>query len=420
MSFYNSGIKTHLIDPVFNRDNFQSEFRLNDNTVYLSNWRLANVGIKATAGGKFNALVGTYGVIKSIHLYDDNQLLDQILEAQIWQAFLGYNQNNNNERDLNRYLARNGMGFTFDHNKQIDVYLPTFGPNVNGPRNSTDPSPSGWLNLKTLFPFLDSSMYVPSNVFTRLRLVVQYDKDIYLGTSVPDKTTEPLLIVDELVNDSVKSNVMKNYKGVTYDCIEHDRVVLDAIPGNDTEQERTFNVNGFNNKTLHRLLIVNTPTQTPAPRADETAFSQVYGNLGSAAQHNEEIMVRVNGSNKLPRDGLTRPNQRLAMLTDTWGTCNAYPGSNVTWLYNSANTDANQANDNAGVVLNPLDRIGHLDYCGLMVNEYINELEVTFKRKSLTNNITKQQLLLNLFGQVRKSVVMKGGSGGQRYNVMYV
>lgn len=213
---------------------------------------------------------------------------------------------------------------------------------------------------------------------------------------------------------------MKNYKGVTYDCIEHDRVVLDAIPGNDTEQERTFNVNGFNNKTLHRLLIVNTPTQTPAPRADETAFSQVYGNLGSAAQHNEEIMVRVNGSNKLPRDGLTRPNQRLAMLTDTWGTCNAYPGSNVTWLYNSANTDANQENDNAGVVLNPLDRIGHLDYCGLMVNEYINELEVTFKRKSLTNDITKQQLLLNLFGQVRKSVVMKGGSGGQRYNVMYV
>ena len=92
----------------------------------------------------------------------------------------------------------------------------------------------------------------------------------------------------------------------------------------------------------------------------------------------------------------------------------------MTWLYNSANTDANQENDNAGVVLNPLDRIGHLDYCGLMVNEYINELEVTFKRKSLTNDITKQQLLLNLFGQVRKSVVMKGGSGGQRYNVMYV
>jgi len=417
MSFYNSNIKTHLVDPIYNSANFQTEFRLRPDTVYLTNMRIANIGVKGTNGATYNALTGAAGVIKSIRLYDGNQLLDQILSAKEWIAFSGFRHNNNNERDMEKFLQHSNMGFTFD-GSQIVPYMTPRTINANDPQSVSAPTNVGWLNLKKLLPFLDAGMYLPSNVYQNLRLVIEYDSNMFVGFgNAVNGTTEPLLIVDELSNESAQASVKKNYKGVSYSCIEHDRVVLPAIAAASTAQSQTFNINGFNNKFLDRLLIINTPTSaTPASEADNAVFSKDYANLGSVAQLDEKQQIRVNGANKLPRDGITRPNQRLAYLTDTWGTCNSYVGSNQLWLYGSSLTAAEQSVAAAGIVKNPLSRLGNLSYTGLMVNEFINELEIEYSRKSgVSTAIQNQQLILNLFGQVRKQVVMQQGG----YNVVY-
>jgi len=79
MTFYTSGLKTVLIDPIFDRANFGSEFRLHPDTVYLPQFRLLNVGVTtATDNIEYNSLTGSYGLIRSIELLDGNQLIDKV------------------------------------------------------------------------------------------------------------------------------------------------------------------------------------------------------------------------------------------------------------------------------------------------------------------------------------------------------
>ena len=49
MSIYSSEITTRLIDPVFDKSNFRSEYRLMNDTVYLASLRLLNVGLSSSA-----------------------------------------------------------------------------------------------------------------------------------------------------------------------------------------------------------------------------------------------------------------------------------------------------------------------------------------------------------------------------------
>lgn len=45
MSLYNSTVKTRIIDPVFDRSNFRTEYRLGGtDALYLSNMRLLDMG----------------------------------------------------------------------------------------------------------------------------------------------------------------------------------------------------------------------------------------------------------------------------------------------------------------------------------------------------------------------------------------
>ncbi len=66
---YNSSITTRLIDPVFDKEKFRSEFRLQPDTAYLTNLRLLSVGVKSTPAQALNPLTGSQGCIKSIQLY---------------------------------------------------------------------------------------------------------------------------------------------------------------------------------------------------------------------------------------------------------------------------------------------------------------------------------------------------------------
>ena len=435
MAFYNGGLSTHLIDPVFNRENFQSEFRLNPNTVYLSNMRLANVGCTVKTGetGPYNALTGAYGVIKSIQLYDDNTLLDQILELPIWMAFSNYNHPNERNRSVNDKLSQNGMGFGYlndgvkdatDTNVfnigSIQQFVASTAANVNDPQNGTTPTPTGWLDLQRLLPFLSSpgARYIPTTLFKNLRLVVQYDSTAAnitpSKTGSEPKSTEPFLIVDELMSSNVKDKVSRSKFQTQFNPIEHDRVTLPLGAGGAAVQQNTFTLHGFDNKYVGRFLMVNTPVG-----GQQADTGGAYGKLGSVAQVSQTVQIRVNGQNKLPSNGISKPNERLAYLNDTWGTCNTYTGANVSWLY--ALSTADDATQASGVfVKDPLVRVGQLDYFGMTVTEMINDLEIEYSRKTYDGGgatAYKQELNLNCFAQTRKAVLQDGKGS---YNVVYV
>ena len=79
-------------------------------------------------------------------------------------------------------------------------------------------------------------------------------------------------------------------------------------------------------------------------------------------------------------------------------------------------------NDQPNFVVEEL-RQRNQDYIGLMVQDHIQELQIQYARTALGNSSTtgsnlpqRQQLLLNVFGEVERAVVV--GAGGS-YNVVY-
>lgn len=435
MSFYTSGLKTHIIDPVHDSKNYQTEWRFKSDTAYLANLRLMNVGV--TVGGiladkTYNNLVGAASVIQSIHLYDGNQLLDQILEFPTWAGFSAYNQSNQTNEDMNQVLAKNKMGFVYGGSATFGDQKPkllTAYEGISFPTNALETlTQKAWISLKAILPMLDNSVYLPTKVFKNLRLVIQYntnkrqviaDNTAGTGDEPSFSTCEPILVADEITDPQKQASINSQYNGVNFLSIEHDRVYVPAI-GHDETKPETFVPGGFDNKTINRLLIVNTPTDVAGKPS-----AYWYNSLGSVAQYNQSIQVRVNGQNIFPKNGITRPNERLALLSDTWGTCNAHIGSNTV---NYSNVDAT-GNTNGPTM--DLNMVGTLDYFGCRIGQNILELQIDYTRTckitdpgtganglpndTVDDNRTLQQLYLNLFAEANKSIKVGGG----RYSVLY-
>lgn len=427
MSVYNQNILTRIIDPVFDRSNFRSEYRLNANSLYLSNFRLIGMGIKTSSTpNAYNPLLGAF-CMNSIQLFDGNKLLDQILSADIWQAFKNFNNSNDENNSINGNTSRSSYGFevstvpstgqvpyqTWDKGgtnlplvEDIKIASSLFDEYQNSTTNA-DPESASWLALKGLLPILTSSLYLPGGVFKNLRLVINWKNNTELkAISVNpaenfETFTETALIVDEIVDDNTKMMVTKDYKGVVFNAVEHDQVVVNAtVPaaGATSGQASRFLVNGFNNKTLEKLVVVQTPTN-PATYTD-TGFQVGAGIVGSFAQLDSTFQFRVNGQNKLPRSGYTKKNQRLAALVDSYGEVSLPTSCNFVYVPKARANLVPFADDGFTMSLQ-----GQLDWTAIEIREPVKELIVEYNRVGVHgNDILNQALRLNLFGEVTKAI----------------
>jgi hypothetical protein len=440
-----------MIKPVYDGKNIRSEFRLESNTAYLSNMRLMDIGITIAGGagnqGNYNALCGAYGVIKSIHLYDNNTLLDQQLESNLWSAWKQVNKTNQDNLNNNFLTCANDAGSVYIGN---DDFQTGIGSNISRggkfslPTNAVETNTArGWLNLKEVFPLLTALQYLDTEVFQRIRIVVHYHNAgvefMNSRHSVAGKlTTEPLLIVDEIVGDG-KAKVMGKFNGVNYTTIEHDRVRLNAVVPTATDpnrvQAQTFKIAGFNNKNVGRMLIVKSPIDAVFyvdPATDNGTNIAKGGKLQSVSGFKEIVQMRKNGNALLTGRGLESSAQRLAMVNDIWGQ------SSIPLFSNGLAYETNIADDTKlrSQLLQSSNRdIGTLDYIAFdLRGERCLDLQFDYQRsgvyvfnttpKDITGTddaITltskyNQALDLHFFAEVDKSIVLQGGG---KYQVVY-
>lgn len=417
MSVYNSNIQTRIIDPVFDRESFRTEFRLGGTSaLYLSNMRLLNMGIETVGDNNYVPLLGAW-CMKSIHIYDGNKLLDQILESSIYKAFQNYNNTNDKSMSVESQLDRTSWNFIVNNIQQglvgdrfnpEDIVINNFFDNTS----TLNPIDAGaWLSLKGLLPFLSSSLYVPTTVFKNLRVVIEWKNPNELKNAVIDRSdvehniTGTALVVDEVVAGEGRDLALKNYQGVVYRAVEVDSVHVNSqIPpaGTSKVQNNRFLVNGFNNKTVERMLVVQTPLdETSWVNGNTTVGSS---NVGSQAQLNNEFQFRVNGQNVLPRTGYTKKNQRLAALTDTYGECCMIPMGNFAYV-------PRLENFLEGAVDTLI--LSSTDYTAVEIRRPVKEMVVEYNRTNVEgadNGAINQALRLNIFGEVVKSIRVDNGN----------
>jgi len=424
MSYYTSNIKSWVISPVFDKSQIRSEFRLASNALFTSGLRLLNIGVIEsipTNGGpvRYNYLAGNGSHIKNMYLMDGKVVLDQVLNFQALEAFKRYNKPNSVNCDVNKIIHQNGLGFVYDRQVETpaippvpanpnatpptpaipgvpavsyDAMIKEFYPNApNAPTQSESTTPKGYLNLNEVFPILKSLLFLDTNLFSNLTVVIEYINTNVLTeqtNAVVNGTTQPILVADEVMDPVFAQKVAKEFKGVSWNTMELETVQLSAGTAG-TVQNLNWKLLGFNNKTLNRLLVQKAGF-------NGLNVSELYGALGSEAMINEKFQVIVNGSNLLPNDGITGPNMALDLLTSTFGNLNSIPCSNDAGFY-KANV----------LVENTVARLGHLSYYGVVVGSKIQNLQVSYSRTMRTNGATQygQPLQFNFFGEVSKSLV---------------
>lgn len=405
MSIYNASIKTLEIDPVFYLANNRAEFRLPTDSLYLTSLRLLNIGVTTTADtsvARYNFLTGSCSTIKNIYLYDGAVVLDQVLDFQNIESFKLYNKENEDNCDMGKVLLSNGLGFVYSltagsANAKVTEFYP-LAPNQ--PTISDATTPKSYLNLRQVFPILQQLSFIHTGFFKNLRIVVEYGMNIALAsgaTGTAKATTIPLLCADQVLNESVAQKWLSEFKEVSWNAMEVEKVLLNAGE-NGKKQEQYFKLNGFEQKTLGRLLMKKTGM---------SATSAKYGTNGSEAVVDERVQVRINGSNLLPEGGCDRPNYRLGLLADSFGNCNAIPCSNDTGCFAVSS-----------VVDDAPNRVGRLDYFGIVINKKVSDMQIEYSRLCRAGGSIQydQPLLLHFIGEVAKALV-KSPDG---YKILYL
>tara|TARA_R110000744_G_scaffold21242_1_gene55154 strand:+ start:3401 stop:4714 length:1314 start_codon:yes stop_codon:yes gene_type:complete len=437
MSLYSSeSIKTHILDPVYFRSNHQARFVLPANTNLISNFRLVNIGATVgTTATPYNGLGGCLGCIESIQLMDGNVLLDQLLQAPIYNAFNQVNNSNQAMKDMLPNTVRNKAGMFYGgqlNDSSTDNYPKLRVWDVSNTNINIDDitTKNGRVSLMQMLPFLQNQLLINTSVFKNLTLVVNFstNPDDYARTTNNEqfKTVQPQLIVDESQNTN---NPQTNFQ---YDIVEHDRFNVpsgaDKVNATNKSFRQTFTnkVSGFDNKLVKRMLLCKSPTLKSTYQST-VGVNNRYGPLGSKSFFKESLQVRLNGSNIYPASGIVSENSRLNHLNQVFGNLSLYPFANGSAYINAATDGDRTANIEEGNQI-----ISELDYYGVRINSEVSDLQIEFGREinwvtsSATDPASKtatdtasinQSFDMNCYAQLRRAITF---SNDGSYTVTYV
>ena len=209
-------------------------------------------------------------------------------------AFLNFQEtryNNSKNRSVNNELSQSAYGY------QNSVGgIRTGGGSIN---ISADPAttPSAFLQLSECLPLLEQMNAFDTQVFSNLRLVIEFETSPYRVISTADAITtiEPTLLVD-----IVRGN-MQTTQQASWLEIEHEQYNLagktnvgDTNPATVHPIKKTIRLMGYDNKSVERLLLVKQFDDVSKWGTGETVKNS------SLAIYGEEFQGRINGANLFP------------------------------------------------------------------------------------------------------------------------
>ena len=413
---YNGSVETEYIDPVSFVPNQRCAFELDGTKLsYGSNMRLLNIGVVSGTQQDYSAGLGAMSVIRSIRLMDARTELSSIRNVPQYLFFKNCNRTNATNKSEDSYLKRNQLGFEINSqdNKVSHIYSP-------GRADTTPETTSlGYLDLREVLPILNQLTILPTQIFKNLRIEIEFDgrqtSQILGDVSVGITVQRPILAVDVNSNPVVVEAAVSQVSAqpIMWQEIENDNFVMNAVDtsgfaNTDTAVQTAVNQSlGFKGKFVERLLI----TKQIQDKSKELSVNDVLGFgaiASSQAVLNEKVQINLNGNPILPGfQGMTRPNEILGMLSDEWGSINAYPGSNLYAWSSTPNLldDANTGGQQSFICVRLGARVAQLQ----------TSISRTNNRDANNKSATNDALNVNLYAEVSKMLnITKNG-----YRVVY-
>ena len=443
MAQYSTSLRTQYLNPRSHIKNRSTEFRLDANTVYQSNFRLLNVGLKkAGATGNYNPSSGVLSLIQNIRLMDGSRELSSLRQAPDYTAFKNITASNEKVSSIHDALHKSRAGLQLQDDGALHGYSTT---DDSIPQDNFDDSKSGYVDLSLFLPLLSNVASFDTSMFKNLRLVIEYSNLNHYGSKNKAdvlEVQEPVLCVDEIVGDkklaAMKSQAMKT---VVWSEIESDTMIIPfdqvATGGanvlNTKEQIVNAVINGFDNKYVSRVLVVKT-YQDKGFNYNTTNGALGRGNLVSLAMFKDSLQVRHKGSNIFNGDALSNMGYRQMLLEETFGQITVPPfgaaehiGDHKSSVGPVAGAGINVSGQLATIVENAVRTesrfIGQYDYIGFQIEDYVKQLQFNYSREcvqdtstgggSQKNNVAMQ---IMIYAEVRKQLSFANG----KYDVSYV
>lgn len=383
MSLSNN-IITHQLDPVlFNQQ--RCEFRL-DPKVWLSNWRLADLGINQTGGTyattnkernvRYASHLGAYALIDRIRLLNGAVEIAELRNVNQYLAFQNLQRTNANAFNVNRTLNKSSFALDIEGTtplmdlkkyEEMDTVLP----------DSSAATPLSFLDLQQVLPFLKAQSYVLGTELQSLRLVIEWVpntaaalKKVLVGATLPTsiEIIQPSLIIDEVADEATA----RKLKNVPIQYINMDHEVVNVASNTLAVNQR---LRGFDDKLVRRMLMLTEDPNNAQP-------SSYLAGLTSYAMYNSKLQFSLNGTKMLNYNGIENENQQLAMLNDTFGTHILPQGAQMFDLANK--TSLYKAHDvfNNAALLEANNLVGQMSYAGFAVNQSVDELQLEYQRSA--------------------------------------
>ncbi len=415
---YNGNVETMYIDPVSFVPNQRCAFELDGTKLaYGSNLRMLNIGVVSNSAQDYSRGLGAMALIKNIRLMDGRTELSGIRNVAPYLFFKNCNRTNATNKSEDSYLKRNKLGFEINsiNNKVSHVYSP-------GQADTTaDTTNLAYLDLREVFPILqqDALSVLPTSIFKNLRIEVEFDgkqaSQILGDTAATFEIQRPVLAVDVIQNvAAVQAAVAKvSEEPIMWQEIEQDNYTINEVNtagfgvGITATQNAVNQSLGFRGKFVERLLITK-QIQVKTKEQNGTLVQGFGAVASSQAVLNEKVQINLNGNPILPGfQGMTRPNEILGMLSDEWGSINAYPGSNLyAWNKTAANVeDANTAGQQSFICVRLGARVAQLQ----------TSISRTNNRDATVKAATNDALNVNLYGEVSKMLNVTANG----YRVVY-
>ena len=415
-AYFNGSVRTQYLDPVSYVPNGRCAFELDgDKLAYLSNMRLLGLGVTSAAPSFYSRGLGALALIKNIRLMDARTELSSLRNPAQYLFYKNANRSNAINKSNDSYLKRNTLGYEIN---AIDNKIKNIYP--SGLTNTAeDTTTAAYLDLREVFPILNQLRVLPTQIFKNLRIELEFDakilNQILIDVSQAITTLRPVLAVDHITNDVlVKQEIEALMKaGTVWDEIETDGYVIPAVNtaaygvGDVTVQSVANSSLAYKGKVVERLLLCK-QLQNKALELDGNDVQGFGGVASSQAVLNQTTQYRLNGKNIMPGfNGVSRPNERLGIAADEWGSTNGFIGSNLYKWSNKADSlaDPNQA--------------GQMSWDVVRVGARVADLQINIQR---TNNRdadalapTNAGLVVNCYAEVKKALaVMADG-----YRIVY-
>ena len=431
MSLYSDEqLKTEYFDPSIFIDKNRIIYNLSGHHLaYLPNMRITDLAVTRSARNtKLNRLAGVYSLIKNARLLDGATELSALREANRFLGFKNQNQNRGYAMSVRNQLVGSAIGFEYCGE---DRKLRQAGYEPDGAGATKDASGTFTIDLREIFPILKSISHLPTDLFKNLRIEIEFENlstpalDILVDANQDGSVQRPLLAVDYLDNPMIVKKMEPALKTLGWLEIEEDSFFVsrvDATAGGSQDLAQVTNEKsmGFQNKHVERLLIAKeiVDVQDGGGFLNTNIVRPAYGPLGSYAGFKESLQVRLNGKNILPREGLTKPNEALSYLVDTWGDCALYPEANTTDVGIAMN---NIINEDGTIVATADDFRGAHSYFGIYLGDRVQDLQINYERHTLhdTRTIvrpTNENTRVHIYCEVKKALQVNGG----KYNIVYV